>query len=199
MKKTLLLAALCCMTLSSFATKYTVSASGMVFTPATGITMHVGDTIMWVWVDGVHTTTSTSAIPSGAAPWNSNLSSSVASFIYKPTVAGTYNYQCTFHASMGMTGSFTVLGATGVMQVNNSVSTFSVFPNPVTNIVHVQFDSDIPAVLTLTSVEGKEVIRKQYATVSTTDLDLKNVPNGIYSICVMQHGQVNKQQLVVSH
>lgn len=76
-------------------------------------TVNVGDTIMWVWDEGFHTTTS-GAIPVGATPWDQQISSSSPVFIYVPTVPGTYPYDCTFHAAMGMIGSFTVTGTTGI-------------------------------------------------------------------------------------
>lgn len=99
------------------AAKLTISVSNFSFSPdgstPSTVTIALGDTVRWSWVSGNHTTTSSSAtIPSGAATWNSNINSSTTFFEYKPTVAGTYNYVCTPHASMGMTGSFIVTGCT---------------------------------------------------------------------------------------
>jgi len=82
-----------------------VNAGGTSFSP-NSVSAKVGDTIKFVWSSGTHTTTSTS-VPTGAATWDSPLTSSNTSFIYIITVAGTYNFKCTIHASMGMTGSFT--------------------------------------------------------------------------------------------
>jgi plastocyanin len=85
---------------------HVISAGGTAFSP-NSVTAKVGDTIKFVWSSGTHTTTSTS-IPTGAATWDSPLTSSSPSFIYIITAAGTYNFQCNFHYTMGMTGSFTV-------------------------------------------------------------------------------------------
>jgi plastocyanin len=94
----------------AFATKHVVNVQNFSFTPASIPNVQLGDTIRWVWLSGSHTTTSTT-IPSGAATWDSPLNSSNTSFEYKVVVAGTFNYKCTPHASMGMTGSFSTASA----------------------------------------------------------------------------------------
>ncbi|MFH1120926.1 MAG: dockerin type I domain-containing protein [Bacteroidota bacterium] len=87
------------------ATKHIVNTQNFIFNPANLTGVFVGDTIRWVWVNGVHTTTSTT-IPPGAASWNSPISNSVTFFEYRVTIAGTYNYRCTPHVGIGMIGSF---------------------------------------------------------------------------------------------
>ena len=101
------------------ATKYLVNVSNYSFTPASISNVQLGDTIRWVWVSGNHTTTSTS-IPAGAAAWDELINSSHTSYEYKPTLTGTYNYKCTPHVSMGMVGSFTVVGAAPTLNVTPS-------------------------------------------------------------------------------
>lgn len=81
---------------------------GMSFVPATGVTIQLGDTIKWEWDNGSHTTTSTT-IPAGAASWDEAINSTSTSFIYVPSVTGTYDYKCIPHQAMGMVGSFTVI------------------------------------------------------------------------------------------
>ncbi len=69
--------------------------------------VNVGDTIVFVLAYGTvqHNVTSTS-VPAGASPMSSGtLTTAGQTYIYPVTVAGTYNYQCTFH--IGMTGAFT--------------------------------------------------------------------------------------------
>ncbi|KAF0198950.1 MAG: BNR/Asp-box repeat-containing protein [Bacteroidetes bacterium] len=90
----------------AIATKHIVNTQNFIFNPANLTGVFVGDTIRWVWINGIHTTTSTT-IPLGAATWNSPISSSVTFFEYRVTVSGTYNYRCTPHVGIGMIGSFT--------------------------------------------------------------------------------------------
>ncbi len=87
-----------------FAVTHTIQVGNFYFNPGS-LNVTVGDVVEWVWVEGSHTTTSTS-VPAGAASWDHVINSSNQSFSYTVTTAGTYNYKCTPHASMGMTGSF---------------------------------------------------------------------------------------------
>jgi plastocyanin len=84
------------------------------FNPAI-FTVNVGDTIMWMWDEGSHTTTST-AVPSGAASWDSPINQSSPIFMYVATVAGSYDYHCVPHSSMGMLGHFTVNSVTSISE-----------------------------------------------------------------------------------
>ena len=93
-----------------YSVKHTILVGNFYFNPSSLPDVTLGDTIRWQWVQGTHTTTSTT-IPGGAASWDEPISSSNTSYEYKPTVEGTYNYVCTPHASMGQVGSFTVTAA----------------------------------------------------------------------------------------
>ena len=86
---------------------------------ATTISAHVGDIVIWHWVNGMHTTTSTS-VPVGALPWNSPIDSTHMQFRYRLQVAGTYQYQCNFHFAQGMRGTIVVSAESpGQVPANN--------------------------------------------------------------------------------
>ncbi|HYJ65020.1 MAG TPA: plastocyanin/azurin family copper-binding protein [Parafilimonas sp.] len=122
MKKIYTLIATLLILKSSFAqTTFTVHVSNYQFKPAT-VNAVVGDKIKWVWDEGIHTTTSVT-IPSGAAAWDKPMDASHTSFTYTLTTAGTYNYECTFHAAFGMTGTLSVTGALPVI-----LSSFGISP-----------------------------------------------------------------------
>jgi|SRR5215813_13971033 len=115
MKKILLLAALLIGSVSAaWAADHPVTVSNFVFTPST-VNAVVGDTISWTWVNGMHTTTSTS-VPAGARPWNRPINMTSTRFRTRVRVAGTYTYQCNFHFAQGMTGTI-VVSATSPGQV----------------------------------------------------------------------------------
>jgi len=90
----------------SYSTTWNINVSNFVFTPSS-VSVSVGDTVKWNWISGNHTTTCDGSAftsrPPGAASWNSTINSGIPSFKYVVTVAGTYNYKCTFHAP-GMVG-----------------------------------------------------------------------------------------------
>ncbi len=100
---------------------WVIQVANFQFTPSS-VNVVVGDMVKWVWVDGIHTTTSLS-VPAGAASWDSPINSTTTSFTYEVKVVGTYNYQCNVHGS-SMSG---VIHATGALPV--VLSAFSVMPS----------------------------------------------------------------------
>jgi len=71
-------------------------------------TIHVGDTIQWIWVSGTHSTTS-GACGAGCVPnglWDSGRVQG-GTFQFTFTSAGTYPYFCTLHGP-SMQGSVVV-------------------------------------------------------------------------------------------
>ena len=107
--KKILLPLFCLLSLQSEAKTWTVNVQNYQFSPAT-LNVMVGDVIHWVLIDGTHTTSSVS-VPSGANAWDSPMDITNTTFDYTVTQAGSYSYQCNFHASLGMVGSFTASGA----------------------------------------------------------------------------------------
>jgi len=80
----------------------TVLMSGMTFSPAT-ITITVGTTVTWKNNDGIaHTSTSDTGV------WDTGNMAAGASTTTTFNKAGTFPYQCTYHASMGMRGTVIV-------------------------------------------------------------------------------------------
>jgi plastocyanin len=75
--------------------------------------IHVGDTIKWVWFDGPHSTTSGMCTPGGYyggdgscssdGVWDSGLKSPTFSFSQKFNTLGTFAYFCDKHLN-SMTG-----------------------------------------------------------------------------------------------
>ena len=111
MKKIVLLTvvlAICSISAAS-AARIRVRVQDFTFQPAT-INAHVGDVIIWRFVNGMHTTTSTS-VPAGAQTWNAPIDSTHTQFRYHLQVAGTYQYQCNFHFAQGMVGTIMVSAA----------------------------------------------------------------------------------------
>ncbi|MGE5457176.1 MAG: plastocyanin/azurin family copper-binding protein, partial [Methanococcaceae archaeon] len=88
----------------AFAVKHVVNVQNYAFVPA-NLNVQVGDTIRWVWINGSHTTTSTT-IPVGAPAWDEPINSSNTFYEYRVSVVGVYNYLCTPHANTQI-GHFT--------------------------------------------------------------------------------------------
>jgi len=64
-------------------------------------TITVGDTVRWVFVEGIHTTTSNAG---QTESWNSDLQFPPATFDHTFTHAGTFSYTCQVHGALGMQG-----------------------------------------------------------------------------------------------
>ena len=97
---------------SDYASTILITVEDFEFDPAV-ITVNVGDTILWIWDEGVHTTTST-LIPSGVTTWNAPIDQGNPAFMYVISQPGSYDYECIYHSTMGMVGHITALDPTGV-------------------------------------------------------------------------------------
>jgi plastocyanin len=120
MKKPLLVL-FCFIFFQSKATTWNVNVQDFQFSPSTRNVV-VGDVIHFVWINGGHTTTSTS-VPGGAATWDAPMNSLNTSFDYTVTIPGTYNYFCKIHGALVMSGSFVATSALPVTLSAFNIST----------------------------------------------------------------------------
>jgi Secretion system C-terminal sorting domain/Copper binding proteins, plastocyanin/azurin family len=142
-------------------------------------------------VGGTHTTTSTS-VPAGANTWSSSINSSTTSFTYTVTIAGTYNYQCNFHFSMGMVGVLNVTAATSTPSVNEpAVSKY--YPNPVHGVLNLEFNSNLYSGIIDISVSdmlGREVNKQQITVMPKQEanypVDFSSLAPGNYIVKLRQ-------------
>lgn len=195
MKRYLLLTILIFASLAGNANKLTILVKDYEFDPAIA-TVYLGDTVVFQWATGNHTTTSTT-IPDSAASWDSPINTNQQFFYYIPTVTGTYSYECSIHASMGMTGSFTVSPATSVPTVANKVG-FGFWPNPATSVTHIKFNEDLRYVsVYITDITGAFVWKGQFEDADGADIDLSNLQPGRYIIYATDGHDVYSQKLLV--
>jgi len=181
---------------ASFATKHMVMVSDNVFTPSS-FTAIVGDTVQWMFTPGsmeIHTTTSTS-VPSGAAPWDHLVNTANPTFEYKITQAGPYNYQCTPHASLGMVASFNAVPIMGVGNIESKP--FSVSPNPATN--SISFKGNIKSLnVTVCDLNGRNVKSFTATNISEKTFSIQGLTQGMYILNVSADGKLYNEKLVVT-
>jgi plastocyanin len=192
--KLLALATLGFLAFQVHATKHTITVRDFQFTPA-NTTIALGDTIEFSWINGEHTTTSTT-IPAGAVAWDEEMTSAHTTFIYVPAVAGTYNYQCTPHASMGHVGQFTVTSGSNVQEYAKAGKNIQLFPNPAASKATLVFDQPHNATVSIVDMTGRIVL----AAVSKTqemNLDIAHLVNGTYFVRITQNGQLAVKTLSV--
>jgi plastocyanin len=146
----------------------------------------VGDTIQWEGDFSVHPLSSTS-VPAGAASFHHT---SGGIFAYHITVAGTYQYQCDVHASLGMTGSFTAL-VTGIEDSRASLrpGAFKLdqnYPNPFNPTTMISFDLPFQSFV---SIKVYNLVGQEVATIVNENMpagsyariwNAASVPSGVY-------------------
>lgn len=143
--------------------------------------IQLGDTVQWLPLApgevGFHTITSTS-IPSGASSFDYSWEAPADSFFqYVPTVAGVYDYQCTPHAGMGMTGRIVVSDSSNSISViQASPNEVSIYPQPAQDFF--QFNSSSVQSYNLYSTTGK--LLKQGTTEDR--VDIAPLKRGVYLI-----------------
>ncbi|MDB5284733.1 MAG: hypothetical protein JWO06_3808 [Bacteroidota bacterium] len=167
-----------------FATTHTITVQNFSFSPDS-INASVGDTIVWQWVNGIHTTTSTN-IPSGAATWNSSITTAVQTFSYVLTVSGTYRYYCSVH---NFTGVIIASGTSSVERVDASPHIL-IYPKPFTNRLTIDLNAS-SVFTTNVTVEVYDILgARKYLrrlgdeVVEPFTMDLSDLAQGVYFVCV---------------
>jgi len=165
---------------NSFATIKQIDVQDFSLSPVI-VSVKVGDTLRFHWVNGVsHTTTCNglfgTSLPGGAIPWNQPLNSVTQDFYYVVQTVGTYVYVSLANSS-SMVG--TVLATlTDINQTSQLVpDKFTLaqnYPNPFNPATNINFD--IPqsgfTKLTVFDLSGKEV----------SNLVSENLSAGSYSV-----------------
>lgn len=174
---------------NSYARKFVVTVQNYSFTPDAIADVAVGDTISWVWSSGVGHTSTSATIPAGAASWDSPISSANPTFEYKVTIAGVYNYVCTLHAALGMTGSFTASTVTGIADNTAIFGNFLLSPNPASESVRVSFSPSNPfkGSVKLIDLLGNNLWKSEAAFVAglnLTEINLAYIPKGVYFVAL---------------
>lgn len=195
--KLLFFSAFSMMALAAGATKLTITVQDFKFTPADA-TIALGDTVLFTWINGSHTTTS-KVIPGGAASWDHPMNSGSTSFQYVPTVAGVYNYVCTPHESMGHVGKFTVTSGTGVSNYELGKVAVDVFPNPAFDKLNINFKETKKAfTVAVTDIAGRTVIATRTAGAAGISLDISQLTEGMYITRIEQDGKTLLRKFTVA-
>ena len=94
---------------ASQGTTFTVQIApggSLIFSPPSQ-TIAVGDTVHWVWGASGHSTTSGNPCTANGT-WDSGVQSTGFTFDVTFPTAGTFNYFCSVHCGLGMTGTIIV-------------------------------------------------------------------------------------------
>ncbi len=182
-KTVLILFSICLLSVQGFATNLFVTVENFSFTPS-NFAVSVGDTITWIWLSGTHTCTSDN-IPVGAASWDAPMGSGSPSFVYIVSVAGSYQYHCTPHQSMGMTGGFLASSTTDIDKLTRPGFSFNVWQSSSDKSINLKFNSGAEgsAEFFLMDLSGKVIYKNTLAIIETgtrVNFNTPVLPLGIY-------------------
>jgi hypothetical protein len=109
-----------------------------------------------------------------------------------PAPTSNTTYDIVISNQCGCTDTFTYV-YTGVGIIEATVMDIAVYPNPTSGKLSLRSSISMELV-TVTGIGGKEVLRA-YPQGTTCDIDLENLPNGIYLITIEDHagGRVHKR------
>ena len=163
-------------------TAHTVQVSSNLFTPM-NVNITVGDTVVWHWTQGIHTTTSDSL--TGQDVWDASIDVSNQTFRYVITEPGIIHYHCSYHQALGMTGTITATVPTGVKDVKYSPSQFKLeqnYPNPFNPSTVISYSLNSPGFVSL----------KVYNSIGEEIADLvnENQEAGVHSVIFNAAGNV---------
>ncbi|MFN0032866.1 MAG: T9SS type A sorting domain-containing protein [Flavobacteriales bacterium] len=164
------------------ATTHTINQSGTSFAPL-AINVQVGDTVLWQWSSGTHTTTSVT-VPAGAAGWDVPLVQQNPTFTYKVEVAGTYGYVCTVHSNMG--GGFIASASSNVANSTPDLNWSASMANNNTLLLQMETNLTGNMTCTLIDITGKVIATMYNGEIPTGEMklnyDASALGRGIYFI-----------------
>lgn len=174
-------------------TVHTINVQNFSFSPP-ALEITAGDTLVWTWVSGSHTTTSDSS--TGPNSWDVVISSSNPVYRHVITAPGLHRYYCKPHGGpggSGMAGSISAVQGVGISEpvVRKTIALNQNYPNPFNPSTTISYQL---AAGNLTSVKiynllGQEVKTLyngyqnagQYSIQWNGDNDrAEQVPSGIY-------------------
>ncbi len=204
MKNYLFIVAFCLYSGFVLSNKITVTNSGFTFTPDS-INIRISDTIVFQ-ISSMH-----DVLEVSQATWNANGTTPLPGFSLPVgggeltgLSAGVHYYVCTFHASLGMKGRIFVTSGTGINEKESGNELMSVFPNPTSGKVAVQYRE--------TGIQGSAT-GETYLTVynflggkifslpnplpgSCYELDLTTYPDGIYFLSLYDGRKTNSIRII---
>lgn len=160
-------------------TTMSVTVSSNQFSPS-DISINVGDQVTWTNVGGSHNVNGTQdAYPDNPESFGNSVGSGWV-FSHTFTTPGFYNYHCDPHQFLGMTGTITVNGTTGIFDNKADAVKLRAYPNPTTDILYFEFkekrNENSILEIEIYTIEGKLIKdaiseQKKVSSISVDDID----------------------------
>jgi plastocyanin len=188
--------------LSTAQTAHVVEVKDFVFVPET-LNISVGDTVVWQWINGTHTTTSDST--TGQNVWNEPIDVSHQMFRFVITAPGNHGYYCIPHQSLGMVGTIIASPVNSVYDETSQPGKFHLsqnYPNPFNPTTSLQYAIGSRQFVTLKVYNslGKEVAtlvnEEKPAGKYEVRFSGSTLPSGIY-FYELKAGNITKTKKMV--
>lgn len=136
-----------------------------------------GDTIVWKWREGNHTTTSIE-VPFGANGWDKKINTNSREFRYIMKEVGEYGYYCkNFGVQDNMSGFIFCAEPNSIAEYNN---TFVILkPSISSSFIQIEFLNNNDADIEIYDLTGK-LIQTIFINQKITSLDINAYQKGMY-------------------
>jgi Plastocyanin len=174
-----------------FSTTWQVTNSGLTFSPS-AITINFGDDVNFT-LESIH-----NVVEVTKATWDANGNTSNGGFQLgfggglvpvSQLAVGIHYYVCSPHASLGMKGTITVVGSTGVDDIKAQPAV-SLTPNPASDFILITANDNklIGANYFLLDQVGRQVLKGKLMDTNTS-VAIKKLASGLY---FLQIGDIKK-------
>ncbi|WMJ73732.1 T9SS type A sorting domain-containing protein [Cytophagaceae bacterium ABcell3] len=148
------------------------------------LTISVGDSVVFYWESGDHTTSSHDQ-PPGTGPWHQHINAQQTSWLMQLTTPGEYHYHSMNYPDI-MTGVIVVEDDEEVTSVNTSQNNQkkyieSVYPNPASDVAQFRISKEgHGGTLRVTNIIGEEMESVVVNDSEDTKVNVSAYPEGIY-------------------
>lgn len=144
------------------------------------LTIEVGDTVRWTWIDSNHTVEN--VVGSSMETFSSGFLGPVGStFEHTFTVIGINDYFCGVHGAGSMAGTITVDPTASIE--DQTLQSFEIYPNPASTLITIKLPANTNAgIIEVYNIVGKHVQSKSLDITTDNLLDISNLQSGLYII-----------------
>jgi len=193
----------------AFGASITIVNSGFTFSPENAA-INFGDTVNFQ-LAGIH-----NAVEVSEATWNANGNSPMDGGFSTPfgggqitgLATGVHFYVCSPHASGGMKGKITVIGASGTGDNELVTRKINIYPNPTSGKFTLQFNGSdgqsgsVQSNVQQTRLEIFNLLGEKVADLpgftsqASFEIDLTSIPDGIYFIRIDDRKKVYTEEFI---
>ena len=92
-----------------------------------------------------------------------------------------------------------VLDCSNLSVAENTLSQFKVYPNPATNVINISLNKTLAndVNVSLTDLQGRQVLKTKIGTASTTSIDVSSISNGVYILSLESNNKTYSQKVII--